>query len=265
MGCIQAVQPLFSEVSVGVTPHSCFECCQHAVRPYVSVRPLPYGRRLSGRCSRERHCCRLVFLAYVHSTFTSLRPFAPPVLAGFNATMDALTPTHGPCLEGAALFVSPEWRPTRRPGQAIRRWFAFNHSVPQGVTPKRGQVSLCPSLHLPSILPPTTPCRPDAMSGVYLTIGLTVGRVLRTHRTLTGHASWVSPLASRLTTATGRIEFALADCHQLVLRTGRSPPVAPHPALRRRSYLRLRGARRSSTRTFTSLMQRHYRRTSRRL
>src|SRR5208282_2639162 len=56
-------------------------------------------------------------------------------------------------------------------------------------------------------------------------------------------ASWASPLGYRLATATGRIEFAVADCHQPLLRTGRSPPVALHPSLRRRSYLRLRGTR----------------------
>src|SRR5438309_1354821 len=38
------------------------------------------------------------------------------------------------------------------------------------------QISLCPSLHLPSILPPTTPCRPEALSGVSH-LGLTVGRI----------------------------------------------------------------------------------------
>jgi len=50
---------------------------------------------------------------------------------------------------------------------------------------------------------------------------------------------WASPLTSRLATATGRIEFAAAGLRQPVLRTGRSPPVAPHPASRRRSCFRL--------------------------
>src|SRR5207253_6516545 len=81
-------------------------------------------------------------------------------------------------------------------------------------------------------------------------------------RVLADLASWVSPLASRLTTATGRIEFAVADRNQPILRTGRSPPVAPHPASRRRSYHRLRGTRHPPARTSTSPMQQHYRRTS---
>src|SRR6202020_262851 len=95
----------------------------------------------------------------------------------------------------------------------------------------------------------------------FLTIGLTVGRLRQRRRTLAGHASWASPLPSRLATATGRIEFAVVDKRQPLLRTGRSPPVALPPASRRRSFLQLRGARRSSTRTCTSQMQRHYRRT----
>jgi hypothetical protein len=53
--------------------------------------------------------------------------------------------------------------------------FVRDHELPQGVTACRGQVSLCPLLHLPSILPPTTPCRPDASSG-FSDIGLTVER-----------------------------------------------------------------------------------------
>jgi hypothetical protein len=48
----------------------------------------------------------------------------------------------------------------------IWEWFVRDHITPQAVTACHGQVSLCPLLHLPSILPPTTPCRPDALSGV---------------------------------------------------------------------------------------------------
>ena len=92
-------------------------------------------------------------------------------------------------------------------------------------------------------------------------IGLTVGRLLQKRRTLAGQASWASPFPSRLATATGRIEFAVVDTRQPLLRTGRSPPVALHPASRRRSYLQLRGAKHSSARTCTSRIQRHYRRT----
>jgi len=50
---------------------------------------------------------------------------------------------------------------------------------------------------------------------------------------------WVSPFPSRLTATPGRIAF-------VILRTGRSPPVAPHPASRRRSYVRLQTGERLS-------------------
>ncbi len=67
-------------------------------------------------------------------------------------------------------------------------------------------------------------------------------------------ASWASPLSSRLATTTGRNRFAL-------LRTGRSPPVAPHPASWRRSYLRLRSSDRASAGTSTLRIHHDHRRT----
>ena len=67
---------------------------------------------------------------------------------------------------------------------------------------------------------------------------------------------WASPLASRLATTRSRIRFVL-------LRTSRSPPVALHPASRRRSYFRLRGSDPTSARTFTSLFRHVHRRTGR--
>ena len=76
--------------------------------------------------------------------------------------------------------------------------------------------------------------------------------------------TWASPLASRLATTVGRIEFAVARKTQPVLRTNRSPPVAPHPASRRRSYLRLQGPILTLAGTYTLPFQQHHRRTSRR-
>ena len=59
-----------------------------------------------------------------------------------------------------------------------------------------------------------------------------------------------SPFPSRLAHASGRIEF-------VILRTGSSPPVAPHPAFLRRSYFRFRDRRAYvPKRTFTSLTTR---------
>ena len=54
---------------------------------------------------------------------------------------------------------------------------------------------------------------------------------------------------SRLATALRRIRF-------VILRTAGSPPVAPHPASRRRSFLRLRSQRPAPTRTCTVLTKR---------
>jgi hypothetical protein len=48
--------------------------------------------------------------------FIFLRPFAPPALPGFNATMDALTPDHRPCLEDASAASCLPWRPMLRRG-----------------------------------------------------------------------------------------------------------------------------------------------------
>lgn len=56
---------------------------------------------------------------------------------------------------------------------------------------------------------------------------------------------WASPLMSRLAASLGRNVFAL-------LRTASSSPVAPHPASRRRSYLRLSGEGIPRERTSTS-------------
>jgi hypothetical protein len=71
----------------------------------------------------------------------------------------------------------------------------------------------------------------------------------RTHSGRVPHGvTWASPPYSRLATTTGRIEF-------VILRTGRSPPVAPHPASRRRSYVRLRSSNLTSIGTSTLLSQ----------
>ena len=84
--------------------------------------------------------------------------------------------------------------------------------------------------------------------------GLTVEILCRRNRVLADQAYQASPFSGRLATATGRIEF-------VNLRTGRSPRVALHPASRRRSDLRLRETRHSSTRTRTSPIRQHHRRT----
>ena len=207
--------------------HSLLERVQHAIVPNRSVRPLLDGWRRSGGGSPEGHCRQSLVRWFGHHAFIFLRPFAPPVLTGFNATMDALTPVPGSgCLSGTGFPVS----------------------------------FVAPSVHSAANHPLPSRC---AIWG-FLTSGLPSSTPLKVRRVLADHASWASPLASRLATATSRIAFAAADRNQPLLRTGRSPPVAPHPVSRRRSYHRLRGTRHPPTRTFTSPMQKHYRRTNRR-
>jgi len=93
------------------------------------------------------------------------------------------------------------------------------------------QVSRIHLPDLPSVPPPTTWCvRPSLYHATPQR-----GRLPRT----CCPSVWASPFTSRLATAPGRIEF-------VILRTTRSPPVAPHPASRRRSYVRLQTGERLS-------------------
>ncbi len=197
--------PLTVKTPVGevTSAHSLVERVQHGLVPDDAVGPLLDGRRRSGGGSREGHCRQSLVRSFGHRPFISLRPFAPPALTGFIATMNALTPAPGSdCLTGAGIPVC----------------FAVPsvHSASNHPLPSRCVIWGFVSSGLPS----------------KATRGLTSCH-------LRDHASWASPFPSRLATATGRIEFAAADLRQPILRTGRSPPVAPHPASRRRSYLRL--------------------------
>ena len=155
-------------------------------------------------------------LGPVHSIF--LRPFAPPALPGFHATMDALTP------------VEPVI------------------TVP---FPDRSPCFMCSSL--PTIPSPTTPRRPWNHRSGFGPGPTAWHRPRSTPRRAI--ASWASHVASRLAATTGRIEF-------VNLRTGRSPPVAPHPASRRRSFVRIQSSDPTSTRTCTSPTQTTCKRTS---
>jgi hypothetical protein len=97
--------------------------------------------------------------------------------------------------------------------------------------PNTPQVSRIHLPDLPTIPPPTTWCaRPSLYHAAHQR---------RRLPTPQWGPVWVSPLSSRLTAAPGRIEF-------VILRTGRSPPAALHPASRRRSYGRLQTGERLS-------------------
>jgi hypothetical protein len=136
-----------------------------------------------------------------------LRPLAPGPLWPFFAVMDALTPTRS---VAAGLGFFP----------------ASTRSAP------REQVSLIHALGPPTIPSPTT-CGRSA-SPRHVTYGRVEPR---------WHPHGSSPLGNsglHLSLAgsphhTGRIEF-------VILRTGRSPPAAPHPVSRRRSCSRLQVA-----------------------
>jgi hypothetical protein len=175
--------------------------------------------------------------------------------------MDALTPAHGPCLEVASATSYLPWRPMLRRGRdglGMVRPQPLYASRRDSLTWTGIPVSFAaPSVHSASNHPLPSRC----VIWRFLPSGLPSNASLPMRRVLADRASWVSPFPSRLTTATGRIEFAVADRSQPILRTGRSPPVAPHPASRRRSYHQLRGTRHPPTRTSTSPMQQHYRRT----
>ena len=168
------------------------------------------------------NCVRDVTLS---STF--LRPLAPRALPRFRATMDALTPERRffvPKLTGNEL------RPARSGllASCDRTFWPF-HLQPPLVVPGPGLVS---------------------------SRGLTAAAPLScTHSCRVAHSvNWASPFPSRLATTTGRIEF-------VILWTSRSPPVALHPASRRRSYVRLQSSNPTLARTLTSLIQSTYKRT----
>ncbi len=135
------------------------------------------------------------FLRSSSSTF--LRPFAPDPLRPFVALMDALTPARAVL---AVLGLFPAATP----------------SAP------REQVSLIHAPDLPTIPSPTTCVR--SVSPRHVTCRRIEPRLLPYGNGNSGlrHSLAGSP---RLT---GRIEF-------LIVRTGRSPPAAPHPVSPRRS------------------------------
>ncbi len=233
MGGTQTEQPMFVEVGV--------ERCQHAVCPDDAVRPVQDGRRLSGRCSRERHCGRLLVRSYGHSTFTFLRPFAPPALPGFFATMDALTPVRlvlGTRVTARGGFTAPERPSVIRTGIPVSSHRTFR--------PFRLQP------------PPAVPMHCLTVSD----IGLTGGFVLRTNRALSGRASfglrrWGAGSPQQEAESSLRRLTSVSRYYGLVVRR-RLLPTPPRGDAVTIGY---RDARRSPARTCTSRMQRTYRRT----
>jgi hypothetical protein len=158
---------------------------------------------------------------------TFLRPFAPDPLRPFVALMDAVTPTRSPAAVLGLFPAATPWAP-------------------------REQVSLIHALGLPTILSPTTCGR--SVSPRHVTCRRIESRALPYGSSPYGNSRLRLSLADSPHLA-GRIEF-------LIVRTGRSPPVASHPVSRRRSYLQLPSYV-DSKRTFTSPTNCAFRRTSR--
>ena len=107
-----------------------------------------------------------------------------------------------------------------RPLQAFHRYYERSDSCPALAA---GQVSPLHAHELPAIPSPTTECSPPSLTLPFGAAGRPDGQT--------------SPLNRRLADTSGRIEF-------VILRTGRSPPVASHPASRRRSYDRIHAGER---------------------
>jgi len=198
----------------------------------TEFHPLRKGQGLSGQSSRERHFGRSLVLAFFPFPSISLRPFAPPELLGFNATMNALTPERR-----LFLPVGSHW--------GIRHMNSVLFV----------QVSLLPVLKLLTIPSPTTCCRSRSLVW-FLSETYRVDRAVPATPLTRLVASWASPLASWLATTTGRIEFVI------ILRTGHSLPVALHPASRRRSYVQLQRSNPTLTGTCTPPFQHHHKRTN---
>ena len=136
------------------------------------------------------------------------------------------------CVHSASIFLRP-FAPPALPG-----FNATTDALTSASLPCRKRISLFHVRNLPTVPPPTTRDRPRSLV-CFLSRAYRVSQpfVIESTPVPVGRiVIWASPLPSRLAAVTSRIEF-------VILRTSRSPPVAPHPASRRRSYLRLREAK----------------------
>jgi hypothetical protein len=176
----------------------------------------------SGLLSRERHCRRFWFLRFGHPASTFLHSLAPPELPGFLATMSALTPER----------------------RALRTCWAMNTRRTRSGLPALRERTFRPFRLQPPLVVPGSVCFLPGLTAFCLVNPVCRGRT----------ASWASPLPSRLATTKGRIEF-------VILRTGRSPPVALHPLSQGRSYYWLQNSNQTPTGTSTPLIHSAHRRT----
>ena len=210
MGGVQAQQPEVgseaSRVASGRPADSLVESRQQSLCSRQRFVPRHMCAALSDASSPCGHYDRLVFRCGEHRVSTFLHPFAPPALPGFFATMGALTP-------GRLALRPPvgyELQLGCRPGLPAfcHRIFRSFRLQPPTVAPTRIWGLRCRAYRTTSRWPPF---RGRASVGLRL---------------------WGAGSPRRQ-----------AESSLRVLRTNRSPPVALHPASRRRSYFRLQSAR----------------------
>jgi hypothetical protein len=216
MGSFQARKPLFGKEGrepalwhqagtlASFVPR--VEGRQQPFRPLQRFDLRPRVADLSGGFSPRGHFHRSVVRRHERHVSTSLHPFAPPALPGFFATMGALTPGRAALrLEGVVAGFE------LRPGLPV-----FCHRTVRSFR----------------LQPPTVvPSRLWGFFASGLPDHAAVAVLFRTRASFGLRQSLAgSPRRS-------------AESSSLALRTNRSPPVALHPASRRRSYLRLRSAR----------------------
>jgi hypothetical protein len=157
-----------------------------------------------------------------------LHPFAPRTLLRFHTTMDALTPT------AAGLGGQSANRPVlvRSRSPCFTCWIFRPFRLQPPVDARTDRSAFIGAAY--RVTPVRGPMHPRS-SG--------------TDR----HLGFAFRLKARHVHRPNRVRL---------LRTGRSPPVAPHPASRRRSYLRLQCPDRASTGTFTLRVPHARRRTA---
>jgi hypothetical protein len=207
MGLIQERKPLLGKHGrwAGLASHKESRQQMRGLIPQFEHSRL-VDRGLSGGVSLEGTVTGFVRgLGHCISTF--LHPFAPPALPGFFATMSALTPAR-------RLFVSlsgtmnSAWNRAGLPASCHRAFRSFRLQPPV-VVPARFWGLLRRAYRATHARPP--------LRGQCVILGFAIHSQARHRRP--------------------------AESSSLALRTNRSPPVALHPASRRRSYLRLRSAR----------------------
>ena len=210
MGRGQVQQPLLDGQEMSPRAVTRGEGRQQSCRPLRRCEPRHVCVGRSGVLSpytRYGQSDRVSFRRLELHASTSLHPFAPPELPGFDATMGALTPAR-------RLFVPLSG--------------AMNSAWTRAGLPVFGRQTVR-SFRLQ---PPTVvPTRFWGFFASGLPDHATVVALLRGHASI-GLRQYLAGSPQRS-----------AESSSLSLRTERSPPVALHPASRRRSYLRLRSAR----------------------